>query len=137
MFSLISLMVAMLATTLWPAYGEAISRGDIPWVRRTLKRSFVLAFGFAAVASITMLLIAHRLLAGWIGPRIPPPFVLLLGLALWTIVECCGATIAMFLSGASIMRFQIIVASIFGVTCPAAKIYLTSRYGIVAVPWQP
>ena len=135
MFSLISLMVAMLATPLWPAYGEAISRGDIPWVRRTLKRSFVLAFGFAAVASITMLLIAHRLLAWWIGPRISPPFVLLLGLALWTIVECCGATIAMFLSGASIMRFQIVVASIFGVTCLAAKVYLTSRYGIVAVPW--
>ena len=135
MFSLISMMVVMLVTPLWPAYGEAISRGDIPWVRRTLRRSLVLVFGFAAVASITMLLIAHWLLDWWIGPRISPPFVLLLGLALWTIVDCCGNTIAMFLSGASIMRFQIIVASIFGVTCLAVKVYLTSRYGIVAVPW--
>ena len=94
-----------------------------------------LVFGFAAVASITMLLIAHRLLAWWIGPRISPPFLLLLGLALWTIVECCGSALAMFLSGASIMRFQIVVASIFGVTCLAAKVDLTARYGIVAVPW--
>src|SRR5580698_319715 len=135
MFSLISIMVVMLVTPLWPAYGEAISRGDIPWVRRTLRRSLVLVFGFAAAASLTMLLIAHRLLAWWIGPRISPPFVLLLGLALWTIVDCCGNTIAMFLNGASIMRFQIIVASIFGVACLAVKIYLTHRYGIVAVPW--
>jgi O-antigen/teichoic acid export membrane protein len=135
MFSLISIMVVMLVTPLWPAYGEAISRGDIPWVRRTLRRSLVLVFGCAATASLTMLLIAHRLLAWWIGPRISPPFVLLLGLAIWTIVDCCGNTIAMFLNGASIMRFQIIVASIFGVACLAVKIYLTRRYGIVAVPW--
>jgi O-antigen/teichoic acid export membrane protein len=135
MFSLISLTVAMLVTPLWPAYGEAISRGDIPWVRRTLGRSLGLVFGFAAVASITMLLIAHRLLAWWIGPRMSPPFILLLGLALWTVADCCGSALAMFLNGASIMRFQIVVASIFGVTCLAVKIYLTAHYGIVAVPW--
>jgi O-antigen/teichoic acid export membrane protein len=135
MFSLISLMVAMLVTPLWPAYGEAISRGDIPWVRRTLGRSLVLVLGFAAVASFAMLLIAHRLLAWWIGPRISPPFVLLLGLALWTVVDCCGNTLAMFLNGASIMRFQIVMASIFGLACLGLKIYLTGRFGIVAVPW--
>jgi O-antigen/teichoic acid export membrane protein len=135
MFSLISVMVAMMVAPLWPAYGEAISRGDMPWVRRTLSRSLILVFGFAAVASIGTLIVAHRLLAWWIGPRISPPFVLLLGLALWTIVDCCGNTLAMFLNGASIMRFQIVVASIFGATCLAAKVYLTSRYGIVAVPW--
>jgi O-antigen/teichoic acid export membrane protein len=135
LFSLISMMVVMMVTPLWPAYGEAISRGDIPWVRRTLGRSLVLVFGFATVASMAMLLIAHRLLGWWIGPRISPPFVLLLGLALWTVVDCCGNTIAMFLNGASIMRFQVGVASIFGATCLAVKIYLTGRYGIVAVPW--
>jgi O-antigen/teichoic acid export membrane protein len=135
MFSLISLMVAMLITPLWPAYGEAISRGDVPWVRRTLRRSLGLVFGLAAVASTAMLLIGHRLLTWWIGPRISPPFSLLLGFALWTLVECCGNTIAMFLNGASIVRFQIVVASIFGVTCLATKVYLTGRYGIVAVPW--
>jgi len=135
MFSLISLMVAMLVTPLWPAYGEAISRGDIPWVRRTLVRSLIFVFGAAAVASIAMLLVAHRLIAWWIGPRISPPFVLLLGLTLWTIVDCCGNSIAMFLNGASIMRFQIVAATIFGVTCLGLKIYLTERFGIVAVPW--
>jgi len=135
MFSLISIMVAMLVTPLWPAYGEAISRGDIPWVRRTLGRSFILVFGFAAAASTAMLLIAHRLLAWWIDPRISPPFVLLLGLALWTVVDCCGNTIAMFFNGASIMRFQIVMASIFGAACLAVKVFLTRRYGIVAVPW--
>jgi len=135
MFSLISLMIVMLVTPLWPAYGEAISRGDIPWVRRTLRRSLALVLGSAAVASTLMLLIAHRLLTWWVGPRISPPFLLLLGLALWTVVDCCGNTLAMFFNGAGIMRFQIIVASSFGLACLGLKIYLTRRFGIVAVPW--
>ncbi len=135
MFALISTMIAMLVTPLWPAYGEAISRGDLPWVRRTLGRSLIFVFAAASVASVTLLLIAHRLLAWWIGPRISPPFILLLGLALWTVVECCGSTVSMFLNGASIMRFQIVTASCFGLTCLALKIYLTRRFGIAAVPW--
>ena len=135
MFSLITMMVIMLVTPLWPAYGEAISRGDLPWVRRTLRRSLLLVFASASVASVILLLIAHRLLAWWIGPRFLPPIVLLVGLALWTVVECCGTTVAMFLNGASIMRFQIVMASIFGVTCLGVKVYLTRRFGIIAVPW--
>lgn len=135
MFSLISVLVAILVTPLWPAYGEAISRGDVSWVRRTFARSLLFVLASASVASVTLLLIAHRILGWWVGQSVKAPFVLLLGLALWTVVDCCGNTVAMFLNGASIMRFQIIVASVFGATCLAAKIYLTYRFGIVAVPW--
>jgi O-antigen/teichoic acid export membrane protein len=38
MFDAVAMIVAMYVTPLWPAYGEAISRGDVPWVRHTLVR---------------------------------------------------------------------------------------------------
>ena len=135
MFQVISMMVWMMVTPLWPAYGEAISSGDIPWVRRTLGRSLRWVFGLATVAAAGTLLIARPLLNWWVGSAVSPPFVLLLGLALWTITECCGNTLSMFLNGAGIMRFQIVIASTFCVCCVALKIYLTGRYGIAAVPW--
>ena len=135
MFSLISMMVAMLVTPLWPAYGEAVSRGDMGWVRRTLGRSLVAVLGMAVIASIAVLLMAHRLISWWIGPDISPPFFLLLGLAAWTVVECCGNTLAMFMTGANIVKFQIVMASIFGVACLSMKVYLTRRFGIIGVPW--
>lgn len=135
MFSLISMMVAMLVTPLWPAYGEAVSRGDMGWVRRTLGRSLVAVLGMAVIASIAVLLMAHRLISWWIGPDISPPFFLLLGLAAWTVVECCGNTLAMFMNGANIVKFQIVMASIFGVACLSMKVYLTRRFGIIGVPW--
>jgi O-antigen/teichoic acid export membrane protein len=136
MFSLISIVVAMMVSPLWPAYGEAIARGDIRWVQRTLSRSLLLVFAGASVASGALFLLSHRLIFWWVGPHITPSTLLLLGLAVWTVLDCCGSTLSMFLNGATIMRFQIVVASLFGIACVTAKVSLVGRYGIAAVPWS-
>ncbi len=135
MFSLISIMVAMMVSPLWPAYGEALSRGDGKWVRRTLTRSLLLVFCGACLASGTLFLLSRRLILWWVGPHVTPPTLLLLGLAVWTVMECCGNTLAMFMNGATIMRFQIVVAGVFGVACVTSKLLLVHRLGIAAVPW--
>jgi hypothetical protein len=50
------LRVLAVGTPLWPAYGEAIARGDITWVRRTIVGSIVVAelvvLPFALVTSL-------------------------------------------------------------------------------------
>lgn len=135
LFSVISMIGAMLLTPLWPAYGEAVSRGDLLWVRRTLRQSLLIVFGGSAIAALVLLLLSRILISWWVGPGIQPPFLLLLGLAVWSIVDCSGHAIAMFLNGASIMKFQIMVASVFGVCCVTAKVVLVKKYGFVAVPW--
>src|SRR5208282_70762 len=35
LFSSVSTIVSMAINPLWPAYGEALARGDVAWVRRT------------------------------------------------------------------------------------------------------
>jgi O-antigen/teichoic acid export membrane protein len=135
LFTTLSMMSGMLVSGLWPAYGEAIASGDLDWVRRTLKRSMWSVFLLSSVAAGVMLMLARTLLHLWVGSRINPPFVLLLGLALWMIMDCCGNAFAMFLNGASIMRFQIVVASVFGIGCVLTKLLFIRRFGIDAVPW--
>jgi O-antigen/teichoic acid export membrane protein len=135
MFGLIAMMSGMLIAPLWPAYGEAISRGHMKWVRHTLKTSLLLVLGTTSAASFTLLLLSHRLIHWWVGSRIHPPFFLLLGLAIWTVIGCCGDALASFLNGASVIRFQVIVASIFGMVCVITKIFFVHRFGIVGVPW--
>lgn len=136
MFALITMMSAMLVAPLWPAYGEAISRGDTRWVRRTLSRSLLLVFSCTCLVSGTLFLLSRRLMFWWVGPHINPPTVLLLGLAVWTVIDCCGNTLAMFMNGASIMRFQIVVVTLFGIACVSTKLVLVGRYGIAAIPWS-
>lgn len=135
MFSVITLVVAMLVTPLWPAYAEAISRGDIGWVRSTLVRSLTFVFAFAGLGSLALLMLSRMILRLWIGPSFHAQWALLVGLAVWSVLESCGNANAMFMNGANIVRIQIVVAILFGVSCVIAKVYLTSEFGIVVVPW--
>lgn len=135
MFSLIATMSSMLVAPFWPAYGEAVSRGDIGWVRRTLRNSLLVVLAGSSVASFVVLALSHPILRWWVGSRVHPPFVLLLGLTVWTIIGCCGDALAMFMNGAEVVGFQVVVASIFGLACVITKVMLIHRFGIVAVPW--
>ena len=135
MFALITMMSGMLVAPLWPAYSEAVSRGHMDWVRRTLGRSLLLVLVLTSTASITLLILAHRLIYWWVGSRIHPPFLLLLGLAIWTIVGCCGDAIAIFMNGAELMRLQVGTAVIFGAACIITKILFVGHLGITGVPW--
>lgn len=135
MFSAITLVVTMFMMPLWPAYGEAISRGDMVWVRNTLSRTLLGVFVLTAVISAVLLLLSNWLILWWVGPNIHPSFQLMLGLAVWTVLSNCGSTLAMFLNGASIVKFQVITATVSGIGCLALKILLTHRYGIAGVPW--
>lgn len=135
MFALISMMSGMLTTPLWPAYGEAISRGDMPWVRRTLHRSLLMVFVVACAASSFLLILGPKLIHWWVGSRIHPSFVLLLGLALWSVIDCCGTTLAAFLNGAAVVRLQIYLAITFGIACVTLKVFLVRHVGVAGVPW--
>jgi O-antigen/teichoic acid export membrane protein len=117
MFALLSMLVAMAVSPLWPAYGEAIARGDMLWVRHTLQRSLLLVFTAVGTCSALLLLLGPRLILSWVGPRIHPHFLLLLGLCIWTVIEACGQSVASFLNGASLMKFQLTISVIFGFFC--------------------
>jgi O-antigen/teichoic acid export membrane protein len=135
MFAVVTMISAMLVAPLWPAYGEAISRGHFDWVRKTLRKSLLLVFGATSTASLLLLILAPTLLHWWVGSRIHPSFVLLAGLAVWTVIGCCGDALAMFMNGAEIIRFQMVVASIFGIACLAVKVLFVRHFGITGVPW--
>lgn len=136
MFAITAMLSATLIASLWPAYSEAISRGHFAWVRRTLRRSMLLVLSASSIASFALLLLAPRLLHWWIGSRIHPPFFLLLGLAVWSVIDCCRTCLGTFMNGAAVVRFQIILWLIFGVTCVTMKVLFIRHFGIVGVPWS-
>jgi O-antigen/teichoic acid export membrane protein len=135
MFALVTMVSGMLVAPLWPAYGEAISRGDFGWVRHTLRRSLLVVASATFVASSVLLLLSHKLIHLWVGSRIHPPFLLLLGLAIWTVMSCCGDCLAAFMNGGEVIRFQVLIASTFGIGCLTIKVLFIRHFGIVGVPW--
>ena len=85
----------MLLAPLWPAYGEARERGDHAWVKKTLIRSLFIAVGFAAVAATILLAAGPWFMRLWVGDAVTPSSLLLLGLALWKVIEVGGVAVSM------------------------------------------
>lgn len=150
MFSLIGVLLGMVLGPLWPAYGEAIARGDSSWVRQTLRRSLTSAIVIASLLASLLVLFGDRLISLWVGHAVDPPLALLVVLGVWKIMEAAGNALAVFLNGANILRLQAILAAAMAAAAITLKLVLVQRIGIpgavlatilsyavfVLVPWM-
>lgn len=120
---------------LWPAYGEAVARGDLRWLRRTLVRTTIAAVLVAASSSAILLLVGREVLHVWVGSVFDPPLILLVGMALWAVMSTAFGSIAMFLNGAGVVRFQAIVATVMAAASITGSLYLATKMGLSGVIW--
>jgi O-antigen/teichoic acid export membrane protein len=135
MFSLIGVIVSMVLFPLWPAYGEAIARGDQNWVRRTLLHSLTAAIVLTAMLSLVLVIFGTRLIALWTGPVVDAPLMLLVGLGLWRVIEAGGNAVSMFLNGANVVQFQLYMAALMATIAIVLKVILVTYFGISGVVW--
>ncbi len=135
LFSVSVLLSDVALAPLWPAYGEAMARGDLRWVNHTLGRSIRVA----AIASILFALLlvvgGNAILAKWVGPGFDASLGLRLGLGTWTIVSTVGMAVAMYLNAANLLRVQVACALAWVPASLALKVMLVTRWGIAGVPW--
>ena len=134
LFSIVSVLLATALGPLWPAYREAISRGDVPWVKRTLRRSLTLAIGLSLAASLMLVLAGPLLVAHWVDAAVPPSRTLLWMLGLWKVFEGAGLALAMFLNAAGIVRVQVLTALIMLAATVLIKPWMVGEYGIAGAP---
>jgi O-antigen/teichoic acid export membrane protein len=133
MFNVVSQLIVMSLAPLWPAYGEASSRADHDWVKTTFLRSLTISVAFAAIGAACITIAGPLLLHFWVGTAIQAPLALLLGLAIWKIIEAAGNAAAMLLNGLRLVRFQIVVAIVTGAVILALKFFLIKEHGIIGV----
>jgi O-antigen/teichoic acid export membrane protein len=133
LFAVIPAVISMGIASLWPAYAEASSRGDVKWVRATLGRSLLLGLAIAVPANLLLMVLGRRMIRLWVGPEIVPSVRLLVGLATWAIlVSICGP-LGVFLNGIGIIRMQAICSVLMAAGNVPLSIYLTRRIGISGV----
>jgi O-antigen/teichoic acid export membrane protein len=135
MFDAVAMVVGMYVTPLWPAYGEAITRGDVPWVRRTLVRSTAGVALFAFGCGVVLVTFGRPILHLWAGPLVTPPLSLLAGFGVFTVLASAGSAVAAFLNGIGRLRFQVVVAIVMGVAALTLKIALARSVGLSGIIW--
>lgn len=128
-------IVAVAATPLWPAYGDAIARGDVRWARDTFRRSLRIAWVVSVPAAVVLVALGSWIIGIWVGEIVAPPMWLIIGFGLWTIQSSVGHTVAMFLNGANEVRAQAIAAAVMATANVGLSIWLTARIGVSGAIW--
>lgn len=135
MFLLVRSVGSMFVINLWPAYGEALARGDVQWVKKTVVRSVALSLlGFGPVA-LGLAVFGRQLVHVWVGPQIQPSHLLLAGAAVWVVVDLCGQAMCTFLCGANLMKFQAILYVATATANLPGKLFALKLFGLSGVVW--
>jgi O-antigen/teichoic acid export membrane protein len=135
LFSIVPVGLALIWAPLWPLYRHALAAGDHDWVVRTLRRTVILAVVAAGASSFVLAVGFNHIVGLWVDRPVEVSGLLLVGFTLWCVIDAAGTAIATFLNAASIMRYQVIVASLFALLCFGAKALAILYAGAWAVPW--
>jgi O-antigen/teichoic acid export membrane protein len=120
---------------LWPAYREAMVRGDMEWTRRTLRRSIQIAVGYAAALSIPLAFAAPWIIRHWVNGAVEPPFLLILGLGIWKIMEAAAMALSMFFNGAQVVKPQVWIATATAAVAITLQLFLLPLIGVAGAVW--
>ena len=135
LFSFIPLMMGMMLVPLWPAYGEAIARGDVGWVKSTLAKSVAISLLIAVPMSVLLVLLGRDILRLWVGPGIAPSIFFLLGFGVWTVMSSTWGAVAMFLNGANALRIQVVCTLFMCAGALIIKVFLARSIGLSGIIW--
>ncbi len=133
LFSFVSMVVSVAITPLWPAYGEALARGDVTWVRRAFLGSLWLALAITVPACSLLAVAGPWILRVVMGKSLHAPMSLLIVLAAWGVVSSVSVVLSIILNGAGVLKVQTIQAVCASVANLALSIILTRRLGVMGV----
>ncbi len=105
-FSMSTMVSAIILAPFWSAFTEAYYRGDISWVRKSMKKLikiWLLMFS----CTIFMVLFANTFYRLWVGSKIEIPFVLSALMGLYVIIVTWNSIFAQFINGVGKIRLQV------------------------------
>ena len=135
LFLIVVSVSLMFVLPLWPAYGEAMARGDVQWVRVTLINSLRYSMIVFAPVALGLALFGKVIVHIWVGPQIQPSYALLVGMATWTVIAIFGNAVATFFNGTNHLKVQVLSAAIMAIANLVLKLIFTRHFGLWAIPW--
>jgi len=135
MFGICLIIMNMVIGPLWPAYTEAVARGEMAWAEKALRRTLKILLVAVGIPAVLLVILGPWLLNLWVGSKITASFPLLLGFGVWTITLAIGASMSMFLNAVNIFGFQIICNTLALIVSLLAKILLTRSFGLPGIVW--
>lgn len=135
MFSAVMTLLGSAAGQLWTAMSEALSRGDLAWVRSRFVKVVIGTALITGVLNAFLLVFGQTIALRWVGREYVPGPALLVGLAIWGTYWSIMAPVSFLLNAAQIIRSQLLFNSLMAAGNLGLSLYLTKSHGIVGPIW--
>lgn len=130
LFVFASMLISAALVGLWPAFGDALARGEVAWVRRALKHALGMALLVIGGLCLFLALSMGWITKAWLGTPHAPTLLLTSLFSLWAMIEALGMVVGSLLNGAGILRAQAILALAMAAASFAGKWFLVPRIGV-------
>lgn len=135
LFSLINVIQIAFLAPLWPAYTEALSKGDSAWIISTFKTSMLISIAWSVTAGIFLLQFSQTIILHWVSLEAVPNYNLLIAMLLTTILTNIGQCISILMNGLSEIRSQVIMGCLAGLSNLFLSLIMGHLIGSSGVAW--
>ena len=134
LFNFTAVVPLMLNQALWPAYTEAATRGDGPWIRRTFRNNLLFGISYALVSAVMLLVFGQWFIGKWVGTVAVPSLNLIAWLGVWCFVSTAMASYASLLNALGKLHMQMYCGMLAALINIPLCIWLVGEHGIIGVP---
>lgn len=112
LFSIVTMAHTIIVTPLWSAYTEAYAKGDLEWIRQTLKKLNLLMVPIV-IAVLLLVVFARDIINIWVGPVVEFSRLFALFMGIYAVIFSWNNIYAYFINGIGKVKLQM-YSSIIG-----------------------
>lgn len=136
LFQIVAIPMNILNNPLWGAYADAHARGDIQFIRKTLKVSLLGTLALSLALSAGLFLTTQWILDIWVDDAVQVSSQLVLAFAVWKVLQCVGHSFSMALNGMHIVKIQVYSVIMLCMLALPMKLLLIPEYGAAGAVWS-
>lgn len=135
-FNILYMFVNIMVTPFWSAFTDAYTKGDLLWMKKTLRRLEILWI-FAFGCGIIMLVISPCFYKIWIGNDVDVSLFLSLSVMTMILSRTLGSIYMFMINGIGTVRIQLITYLAFAVIAWPSLVYSCRWFGVCGIVIVP
>lgn len=119
-------LAQLFISPMWPAFGEAMARGEHVWARRALTYILIASLLLGVCAAFVIIVFGAKIIETWAGSSMVPNKSLLIGFAVFSVLMSIGGSLSVFLNNGEYLRRQALIFIGASVISILLKIYFVT-----------
>lgn len=133
LFTYTALFQILAGPAYWPAYAEALARGDLVWVRSRFRANFRITIVSTLLLALPLVLFGRWFIEKWAGSAAVPTASLLVCMGIWSVIYSAMNSQSCLLASSGRVKIQMIYSVLASAVNLVVSVVLVQRIGLVGV----